>query len=438
MEVISIIVALISFLLGSVIIHKFVIPINKRPVHFANWYYFFEFGLMSFLAIFLLSDNPNLYWGLQSIAPEQFESVKITVNFFLAWIAIAFPLGMLLSDKLFKKLNLKNNILEYYNKPMLQVNRLELILLLFSLIFTSYIIYKIGFIPQLKMFSLTKLEAAQLRNQLTFNFPANVHLKELVGMHLIIIFCFSSYLKLLNKKTYKNVIIFSLFLLMSMFFVSINLNKSGIAFLLIGLVFCYTLENNIGFKAISLTIISLIVLMISSYYVTYKKNPINLLLGIKNRIIYSQTFGNYLSVYYFPKKIEYIGLSSISRTIEKLGFEYKENSAKQIMNKIKKDEKDKKISGYMVSHYMAEAWANFGIFGVILSPLYIGFLIKSLLGIIINQRRTPLFMGLFVFISYKLATISGFNHILIPRYLIIIFIIFFIIEKFLNKGELKS
>ena len=55
------------------------------------------------------------------------------------------------------------------------------------------------------------------------------------------------------------------------------------------------------------------------------------------------------------------------------------------------------------------AWANFGICGVIVAPLYVGFLIQSLDLFFLKSKKTPFLLALFVSFSIKGSITGGFN-----------------------------
>ncbi len=67
------------------------------------------------------------------------------------------------------------------------------------------------------------------------------------------------------------------------------------------------------------------------------------------------------------------------------------------------------IAGVVNSLFIGEAWANFGIYGVLIAPLYVGFLIQSLYLFFLKSKKTPFLLALFVSFSIKGAITGGFN-----------------------------
>ena len=77
--------------------------------------------------------------------------------------------------------------------------------------------------------------------------------------------------------------------------------------------------------------------------------------------------------------------------------------------------------------FIGEAWANFSYFGVLFSPIYLGFIIEIFYLFILKNRKSPLFISILVYSSYSTNFASSlnpyiFNYILWASIIILFFI----------------
>jgi hypothetical protein len=80
-------------------------------------------------------------------------------------------------------------------------------------------------------------------------------------------------------------------------------------------------------------------------------------------------------------------------------------------------------AGVINSLFIGEAWANFGLTGVLIAPIYVGFLIGFFYGLLIRLPKTPLLIAIFVHFSYKSSVTGGINNYLYEAGILLFFII---------------
>jgi hypothetical protein len=85
-------------------------------------------------------------------------------------------------------------------------------------------------------------------------------------------------------------------------------------------------------------------------------------------------------------------------------------------------------AGVVNSLFVAEAWANFGIFGVIFSPLIVGLYIGLIFQFFLKLSKNSVHIGVLCYLSINLPGMitGGFNEFIYP---IPIFIILFIVAS---------
>jgi oligosaccharide repeat unit polymerase len=421
---------ILSIICGLILTNKHGASITYKDINFASWYFIIEFVFTGAVSVFGIKSISSTNWALKVIPEDNFPLKEVILT--LTWCSIAIPIGFLFANKLLIHLKLNDSYDNFKAKLIHPIDNLFFIfwaILIFS--FMLYTIFKIGFIPQLKAMNLSTVEISKLRGEITHNFPGSIHLKELIGMYLAQMLSFACFARLIIRKNVQNLILFSIIALSASFFTTLNLSKSGLAFLMIGLALTYSATKvELKLKAVCISALSILITLCLTFVLINKSVSFK---GVWDRAVYAQTYGNYLSFYTFPDIHPHIGFSSTSKLIKKLGFEYKE-PASRIMMRVSNEKAVKEgTAGFMVSTFFAEAWANWGLVGLIFCPLYVGFFIKFLIGLIINLRKTTVSIGVLVFISYKLGLNMGINKIIFPRYIIVSFILIFITHKALLK-----
>lgn len=124
----------------------------------------------------------------------------------------------------------------------------------------------------------------------------------------------------------------------------------------------------------------------------------------------SQCGGTFMTLDLFPSVIDHLGFSSVSSLWASLfNLEYSETSARLIMGELFPGAVMEGTAGVMNSLFIAEAWANFGWYGLIISPIYVGFIIQSLFLFFLKSPKTPFFLAFFVYYSARSSLTGGFN-----------------------------
>ncbi len=427
----------LSIILGSYLAHRFGAPLSFSEINFCSWYIVVELIAMGALSTFFIRNIYQNNWALKIIPQEEFPLEAVTMA--ISWCLIGIPLGFLLANIILDKFRFNNNFKKFKLKNIV-INNLYFLnvyfWLIISILYTAYTIYKVGEIPQLNLLR-SGVDLDQIRGNLTHSYPANNYLKELIGFRIVPILSFSMFITFFKDKNIKNFILFLCFFLITVFYVTLNLNKSGLPLYLLGFLFATSfLSIKISYKHIIPSLLILFVMLILSYS-KVRGFPIKVAAKVVvDRIIISQSYGNYLSFYAYPKYREHIGFHSTSKLLKKFNIDYKEPSSRELMKLTAPERVKEEKAGYMVSHFFAEAWANWGMIGLIFSPLFVGFFIKFLIGILMNIQKNPVSLGVVTYVSYNLGLGNGFNQFIFPRYLILTAVLLssiYFIFNYLNR-----
>ena len=113
----------------------------------------------------------------------------------------------------------------------------------------------------------------------------------------------------------------------------------------------------------------------------------------------------------FPNEIDYLGISSISKPISTFLYgNYSEPSTRLAMEYAFQKATEEGHMNLLSTLFIGEAWANFGILGVLLAPIYIGFLLGILYYSLLLSKKTPILIGFLTYISYGTNISSQFNQ----------------------------
>ena len=159
--------------------------------------------------------------------------------------------------------------------------------------------------------------------------------------------------------------------------------------------------------------------------------------GFIGRLTLSSNAGLFLTFDIFPAHHSFLGFSSFSNILSSLfDIPYSERSARYVMEYVNPSGIQSGLAGVYNSLFTSEAWANWGIAGVILSPIYVGMVIQSLYIIILSSRKTPFFLALFVFYTIRSSINGGINDYIYSISTIFMIFIYYFVYYF-GKGLIK-
>lgn len=430
--IISLIVLLLSFLLfkrvaGSLSITK---------LNMVSWVFYYNLVGESFIASVLIVngiDNHYMVNGVGEVARFQgWLSVQYTM--------IAMPLGMLFVLWLF---GLKRN--EHLFESYLQAKVVPLLsakdsyvrypLYALSALCASAMIYTLASlksIPLLGAFKgLDALTLAELRIDSSRGFEGNVYIRNIFATTLSPILAFISYSYWKMSRAVGDMLWFLCMFVVAFLSLTYSIAKSPFIMFLGGFVFMNVLINgHVKRKTLIAFFLIMLILLVLAYILVGKVADPSLLFsyntGIGGRVLLSQAAGTYLSFEYFPQVIDHIGFHSVSDIISQVtNMPTSERSARLVMEQFSPRRVEIGVGGVLNSLFIAEAWANFGLLGVLIAPLHVGAVIQLLFMLFLTSKKTPLLLGLFTFYSYKSVVTGGFNDYFYNAGSIILIIIFF-------------
>ena len=400
-----------------------------------SWIFYFNLIVESFIGSIIVINNLESSNWYKYIYLYSNQESKIYAWLAIQYTLIALPIGMLFSTKLFR-FNSKKEFSNFCNKNIHDKYTLNPIyyytmlgLMLFSIICCIYVFYCIGYIPQLRLFTTKNSPTfiATLRSMLS---------KEFSGIKLIRSFAYTftpimtyvSFIYYKSKRDLINRIIFYLMFFTSILILTYNFSKGSVVYFFIGFIFVNVLLGE-KYKIKQLFVLGIIIsLIIISFYLSFmgSKNIMEALEHSASRLFTVQIAGTFATFELFPDKIQYLGWSTISHQLSNiLNIKHSLPSTKLLMLKLRPEVK---TLGVMVSLFIAEAYANWGLLGVIFSPIYVGFIIQSFFIICLKYPKTPLSISILAYFSYtnSISDTTIVNFIYSTDYIVYFIILIFI------------
>ncbi len=398
----------------------------------------------------------------------QCASLRLFGWMIVMYTMIMLPLGMLLACMIFKIKSMRVLLLRYQSSPFMPQfvdndASFKMTLYFFSILSVlsvGYIIISQGAsVPFWNLLTgVTNYNyLMQLRRSSGLQIKGHPFVKNyiLLQASFTSVMAYTSYVYWRIKKKRKYLIWFSCLSLVVAVFALSSLVKSPILYFLLGLVLTQTMiAGKIKIKKIFILMISffflvgaLSIFFQGTFYGTGKAiTLLNILsTGVKtfyHRAIYVQLVCSYMCFDIFPRLHPHLWFSTTGRFIhDMLGLTYNPNYGLIVMHFFRPQLVAAGTAGHATTIFIGEAWANFGILGVLISPLWIGFFIQAFNIFFLKLKKTPFNLALYIQFTILIPITSGIIGFYYPcwifEYLVIIFMVF-IFASILKSAHKKS
>ena len=388
-----------------------------------SWIYYYDFILLTVIGAILVVYEIDHHYMIDKLNDGSSRLVGFCA---IIYTLIFFPVGMKCANFLFKESNVEVLFKNYTTRPLQLekkysdkvVHLLLIFLSTISVISVFYVLYILGEIPFLKFFSSSgTINFVEFRINVSRDFQGNEYVKNLLALTMTPLLSYVAYGYKLRDKTLTSRLWFYVMLLFSLLILTYNFEKSPVLVYILGFMFYKVYYiGKISRKSIMILFGGVLILIIGMYHVLMRGQDLDILAlftynsGIVGRLLLSQGAGTFLSFDMFPETMNHLGLSSVSAFIaDMFGLDYSERSARLIMEQVNPQAVRMGTAGVVNSLFIGEAWANFGLVGVLVAPLYVGFLIQSLYLFFLKSPKTPFLLALFVFFSGRGAITGGIN-----------------------------
>lgn len=411
--------------------------LSFTKLNMISWIFYYNLILQSFFAAIIVVYKLDFHYMISKISTD---APRLMGFYAIMYTMIAMPIGMIICNK-FNFSGFTNTLyIRYLNSDVVyESNKYKEPAFYFTLSLLSglsilsiiYIFISIGKFPLLSalMGNSSNEELGLLRAGASRGFQGVVYIKNIFGLLLtpILSYIYYAYYRLTGKRKLK--IWYIVMTTFSILIITYNLEKSPVIQYLLGFLFLkILLSDKINLWLLLKYFIIVLSLLILTYVFVLSEDVSRLFsynTGFIGRILLGQSTGTFLMFDMFPNYSPHIGISSISGLLNSLlDLEPSQRAARLVMEMYNPYGVDLGTAGVINSLFVAEAWANFGIMGVVLGPIYVGFVIQFLFLFFLKRKKTPIMLGILAYLSYRLPVTGGFNDFIYSTMLLSIFVLF--------------
>lgn len=405
---------------------------------------------------------------LYHIEPKGYVPEDASLRFY-GWIAVMYtmimvPVGMLLACAAFKIRSMKILLSQYHSSPIkpqftIGDSSFRHTLYLFSMLS----IFAIGYIiisqwHSIPLFSLLSGNTDyhhlnRLRRSSGLSNQGFLNIFILLQAGFAFIYTFSAYAYWKMYKKFKYLIWFVCMALMVIVITTYALEKGRVLFFFLGLI----LVRNMIFRKIKARKFFILILifffligLLSIFFQGMLQGTgktvtlLNILItgfqAFWARCVFVQLVCSYMCFDIFPRSHPHLWFSSTGRFIhEVLGLKYNPDYGIIVMSFFRPVLVASGEAGHATTVFIGEAWANFGIFGILFFPLWVGFFIQAFHIFFLKFKKTPLNLALYAQFAILMPVLSGIKGFYYPEwifeYLVMIFILFFVASILKSVGK---
>lgn len=268
-------------------------------------------------------------------------------------------------------------------------------------------------VPSAPLFALIKgksvIDVLQLRNEVKFDFPGIIYIKNIFALMLtpIVSYVVYGYYKLYGGYKYRGWFYFTV--LLSILALTFHGSKAPILIYFLTLfVIRGIVKKSISKKLFvyaGLATVSFVFVLFSMFNANL---VFNFYAGPLSRIFMVPSAGLRLSFDTFPEIHPFLFGGSFPGWITNIfGMEH-ERSARILMKVYNPEAVETGTAGVMNSLFIAEAWANFGLVGMLLAPVIVGFVVQFLHNFLSSRKKTPIFVAMMGMFMFELPILGGF------------------------------
>lgn len=307
---------------------------------------------------------------------------------------------------------------------------------------TVYVFRSIGYVPLIESLKGTS-NSGVMRQEASRLFTGNVYVRNLIMLTLTPLVSYLAYIYWRVAKTDKVLwgILFAYLFFLTLLIKTYDLEKSPALYYLFYFYIIEILLNNKKITKILLWVILVIffLIVIMYYFVfDYSGRLFTVSSGPGGRIFMTQVATLFLHVKAFPAMTPYLkgaSLPSVLATVFGIDKSWV-RSGRIVMEIFNPAAVEAGVAGVMNTLFIGEAYANWGVPGVLLAPLFVAFSLSLSLAILLRFRKSPVSLTLYIalFNTFTGALQGGFVDFLYNFTAIFVIIAFLALAFLVNRG----
>lgn len=366
-------------------------------------------------------------------------SVRLAVWGIVMWMFIGIPLGAMIANKLINKSSI-DSLMVNYRKFVPQIgfgfNEKTLASALF-LIGTILIFTLFWNLPEDTALSTIiqshDVISSQIARGATNNEQFGRFYGSIFNLGTLQWLSYIAFGMIIMTGKIKWYCLFGVMFLIVCFFCLVNGEIAPILYYLVGIGF---LRNLLGRSFLRFYEGLGIIVLLLGLFILFKGadgGMVLILQQITERLLFSQLIGMYQAFQIFPVQHEFIGFASTGKVIhEILGLPALDSYGLLMMRIYNPEGVKLGLAGHLTTIFMGEAWANFGMFGVIFAPLWVGAVVQLVNCMFVgrHKRKNIISMALYVYLAVTFGYASDFISFYYPVGMLLFLLGVMIIVKF--------
>lgn len=359
------------------------------------------------------------------------------------YMMIALPFFMLIFLKLMK-VSPNSDYEAFLNREYVKesdsvIFNLLMIISVIQVVLLGVLIMKIGYVPLIKLVHAEPsfdylLEGPRIKNITILGTSLVKNIVLYLGIPLVSYICFAY---VLVSKKLKWIVLFAVMFIASIVVNTIDFSKSPLIFHLFTYLLIWMYHRK-GIKSIIIVLFGVLMggLLMAFYKIVgYEGNFLDIYNGILGRTIFTQ-FGT-LCYHFdlFPSVIGFLGGRSLpGKFLPLLGMDQSDTirSGRIVMDFYGSEHVYEGTAGVMNANFMGEAYANWGILGVLFGIIWVAFVIAFLFMMCLKIKKSPVTIALLAVLTRMIGSMTqgGFVDFIYSATLVItvvgcLFLIYF-------------
>ncbi|WP_316570468.1 O-antigen polymerase [Neobacillus sp. YIM B06451] len=406
--------------------------------------FYYSFFISSYIGALLIAMGVDDYYMINRMV---FDYNRYVGFFAISFVMIVFPLVMYLVGRL-AGFDAKKEYNAYLEKevelPFAGRKDFFLIFLglsLVSLAAIAYTMLKTTHIPILDLvLNRSGLSPGELRISAQRNFGGNVLIRNIFAIALTPMLSLVAYVYAARTKDPKWQVLFAVLFCGAVLINVYDLAKSPIFFYIIMFMLLMLYIGKLRFTwgrllawgslgAVLLVGMYIVIQGVTNIdaYLSYNSGPIG-------RMIFAQIAPTFLHFDTFNEARPFLEGRSLPSSLIGLFDIDQVRSARLVMERVFPEKVEQGTAGVLNTLFIAEAYANFGMLGVIAGTVYIATLVQALYIVFLRLPKNPVFLCLFIYFTVNIprTLVGGFADFLFNPIWIMITVLFVGIMVFIR------
>lgn len=440
------VIAMGVLFLSAYLFRKAAGTLSIKKLNIIN-FIFYDLLIFTFIGAFLILMGFRDHYLVMKIKRDV---TIIKTCLIIGYIMIALPLAILIYNRLFvgRSIGLKLNAFidddVAYARGEFTILQITALLVLLGTLGTIYVFSVIGTIPLFNMLTGSG-NMGIIRQQATRSFAGSQYIRNLLVLTITPLLSYLSYIYMRVSTKYRKVwrYLFIYTFILSILIKTYNLEKAPVIYYLF---YFFIIEIVLGSKKVMKLFwrIFLVgtVVIVGLYYLFlgYTGSLFTVSSGPLGRIFMTQVATLFLHVQTFPDHIDYLRGASFPTALATLIGSPRSwvRSGGLVMGLYNSAGVRAGTAGVMNALFVGEAYANWGMTGVFVSPFVVALPFSLAFALLLRNRKTPASITFYLamFISFTNSLQGGFIDYIYNASIIVVGILFLGLDLIGNGGKL--